>query len=471
MLICALAFYTTQPLVSDVSYFVAASKRILHGAVPYVDLYENNPPLAFWFTVPAVWFAALINQNAEAIFAVFVIVLDSTILLFTWKLHELDCRGDPYRRYLILILTVVVSFCLAFGFGQREYFTTLLLLPYVSSVALRSNHQNLPKGFALPLGALAGIGVCFKPYFIFIPVFVEFFWLTQHRNWRLLFRCELLAGLALVVLYAALVWWFYPSYFSEILPLTVLTYGAYQASTAAIVTSSTVLIFTCAALLVFTTGYWTVARDRAILIWVAAALAGIVIHFAQHMGWPYHLLPGLAFVTIALLLSAVQLQQPILKMAIGFLVLLSISLGLSDYQRTQMQSVTRFDRLLSGAKPTRMMMLTYELGAAFPFMPAQTIEWVGHFQSLWPMAAIEKHQLSAVDSERVLKKIALTLAHDISEQKPDYMIVDHRPNSEMFLGGDSNPVSSLSSFPEFKSAWAVYTLINDDGGFQLWQRQ
>lgn len=467
----ALAFYVAQPLVSDVSYFVAASKRILHGAVPYIDMYENNPPLAFWFALPSAWFAELINQNAETVFVVFVILLDSALLLFIWRLHGLDSRGNHYRQYLVLILTVVLSFCLAFGFGQREYFATLLVLPYISSVALRSNHQNLPNGFALPLGALAGIGVSFKPYFILIPVFVEFFWLLQHRDWRRLFRTEVLAGLALVLLYPAIVWEFYPTYFTEILPLTLLTYGAYQASFAAIETSSTFLIFVGAAVLVAITAYWTAVRDQAILIWVAAALAGVVIHFVQHMGWPYHLLPGLAFITVALLLSALQLHLPMLKMAIGFLLLLSISLGLSDYRRTQIQSAMRFDPLLNGAKPKRMMILTYELGAAFPFMPAHKIEWVGHFQSLWPMAAVERHKLSDMDEERVLKKIALTLASDILEQKPDYVIVDHRRNSDGPAGRDNNPLSSLSGFAEFNFAWAVYAPINDVDGFQLWQRQ
>lgn len=471
VLSCALAFYATQPLVSDVSYFVAASKRILQGEVPYVDLYENNPPLAFWFTLPAVWFAALINQNAETVFVVFVILLVSATLLFIWKLHGLDSRGDRYRQYLVLVVTVVLSFCLAFGFGQREYFATLLLLPYISSVALRSNHQNLPSGFALPLGAVAGIGASFKPHFILIPVFIEIFWLSQHRDWRLLFRVELLIGLALVIIYPALVWWFYPSYFIEILPLTLLTYSAYHASYAAIFISSTFIIFVGAALLVVTTSYWTVDRDRGILVWSVAALAGVIIHFVQHMGWPYHLLPGLAFITIALLLSALQLRVPILKLAICFLVFLSISLGLSDYQRTQIKSVIRFDRLLNGAQPKRMMMLTYELGAAFPFMPAHQIEWVGRYQSLWPMVAVEKNKLSDVDSQIILTTMARNLGIDISEQKPDFIIIDHRPFSGSSDGGEDNPIDVFSRFDGFKSVWAHYVKLNDDGAFQLWQRQ
>ncbi len=467
----ALVFYGSQPLLSDVSYFVAADQRILQGAVPYVDIFENNPPLAFWFTLPAVWLARLLNQNAETVFVVFVLLLNAAILSFIWKLHRQDSRGSHYRQYLILILTVVFSFCLAFGFGQREYFATLLLLPYICSVALRSNRQVLPQGFKIPLGLLAGIGVCFKPYFILIPALVEIFLAVQCKNWRLLFQTEVLVAVGVVVLYPVIVWWFYPTYFTEILPLTLLTYSAYQASYAAIIMSSTFLIFVGAAILTLTASFWTAARDRGILVWMAAALAGVVIHFVQHMGWPYHLLPGLAFITIALLLYAMQMQIPVLKMGICFIVLLCIGAGLTNYRQTQDKSFTRFDTLLNGVQPRRMMMLTYELGAAFPFMPAHNIEWVGHYQSLWPMAAIEKHKLSDSEGQTVLKKMALTIALDILEQKPDFVIVDHRPFSDRSEKGDHSPIVQLSSIVEFKSAWSYYRQLNDDGAFQLWQRQ
>ncbi len=58
-LAAALVFHAIVPRTADVSYFLVADGRILDGAVPYVDILETNPPLAFWITLPAVWLARI----------------------------------------------------------------------------------------------------------------------------------------------------------------------------------------------------------------------------------------------------------------------------------------------------------------------------------------------------------------------------------------------------------------------------
>ena len=67
----ALLFYGNVPLTSDVSYFLVADGRILDGAVPYVDILETNPPLAFWITLPAVC-AARRGLSPHIVFVVYV---------------------------------------------------------------------------------------------------------------------------------------------------------------------------------------------------------------------------------------------------------------------------------------------------------------------------------------------------------------------------------------------------------------
>lgn len=471
MFIVAFTFYASQPLLSDVSYFVAADQRILKGAVPYIDIFENNPPLAFWVTMPAVWVASVLGLPAEPTFVVFILVLNALILTLIWSLHSAAPLGNRYRQQLVLILAVVTSFCLAFGFGQREYFMTLLLLPYISVIALRERGQSVTAPHQILVGVLAGIGVCFKPYFIFIPFCLEIYLVLQTRQWRFLFRSEVLIAAAIILLYPVLVWLFYPAYISDIIPLTLLTYGAFRASLAEILMTSTFVLFlvpTVATAMLFVL---TPSRDRSILVWVLAALAGLAIHFVQHMGWPYHLLPGLAFITIALLLSALHLKQPVLQMLICIPMLACIGLGLMDYRQIQHTSLTRFDDLMKDVHPQRMIILTYDLGDTFPFVPAHGIEWVGHYQSLWPLVAVVKNTISPAESHAVIASVAQTLALDLNEQKPDHVIVDHRLISDHPEAGNYSPVERLSVLASFSSAWSHYKMVNENAGFQLWQRQ
>ncbi len=68
----ALLFHGSVPLPSDVSYFITADGRILDGAVPYVNIMETNPPLAFWISLPAVWMARILGLSPHIAFVGYV---------------------------------------------------------------------------------------------------------------------------------------------------------------------------------------------------------------------------------------------------------------------------------------------------------------------------------------------------------------------------------------------------------------
>ncbi len=471
LFILAFVFYGSQPLLSDVSYFVEADRRILRGAVPYVDIFENNPPLAFWISLPPVWFAKFTGLRAEPAFTFYTLGIVAGVLAFIWRQHFEDSRGNYYRQKLVLILAVVTTFCLAFGFGQREYFAALLLLPYISSIAQRSLGQSPKVNFALPIGFLLGIGVCFKAYFLLFPICLEIFLLIKTGNWKVAFRTETFIAAAIVVIYPILIWWLYPSYFTMIIPLTILTYGAFQTSVFAILLSSTFIIFILPFIATIVLLCFRSIKDRSVLVWLIAALVGLLIHLLQQRGWPYQLLPGLAFVTIAFLLAVLQLRHPMGQILGVLAVLMCIQPGLADYQRTQELPVARFDDLLKDQLPKRMILLTYDIGLSFPFLPARNIEWVGHYQSLWPMVAAKKKLISEVEAKKVIGDMAQILSRDLIEQSPDYVIVDHRPFSDTLHDDDENPLDSLLAYGEFAGAWSRYKMAKEDGAFQLWQRQ
>jgi hypothetical protein len=471
MLALAYVFFAAQPLLSDVAYFIASDQRILNGAIPYVDIIENNPPLAFWFTMPPVWFAHAIGARAGAAFIIYVLILVAGILALIWQLHGHGERGRHYRQRLILILAFVMLFCLAFGFGQREYFATLFLLPYISAVALRAKGQiNMTAHLPL-VGLLGGIGVCFKPYFLIIPFALEIYLFLQTQNWKSFLRQDVLVAVAVVAIYPALVWFIYPTYFNLIVPLTILTYDVYNASYAAILNSSAVMLFLIAASFTVALLVWGRIQDRGCLTWLVTAFAGLVIHFLQHMGWPYHILPALAFVTIALLLSALSFRNPIVHIVTLMAVALSSFTGLMNYRQSQLDWSTRFDQLLAGRQPRRMIVLTYDLGLVFPYLPEHDIAWVGHYQSLWPMAAVVKKTISEEKSKTVIADVAKNLTFDLIDESPDHIIVDHRPVFSDHVVGDDGPISRLSAFTDFSAAWSNYFMIKDDGRFQLWQRK
>jgi hypothetical protein len=457
MFLAAFLFYALHALNSDVSYFVQATKRILQGAVPYTDILENNPPMAFWITMPPVWLAGILGFQAENVFVFYTLIIAAAIVTLVW--------WQTRNLILVCAITPVLCVSLAFGFGQREYFASLFFLPYICAANNQSSKNSVL------VGVLLGAALCFKPYFIFIPICVELYGLVESRRFSPLWRQENLIAIGVATAYPILVWLLYPQYYSEIVPLALLTYGAFQASFYAILMSSTFVFFALQILLTLTIVTLTGFRNHPALIWLAAAFGAVIAHFIQHMGWPYHLLPGICFASIALLVAAFRNKNVLLQMGIIGMLAASSYMGLLDFSREQQARLHRFDALLIGHHPKTMMVLTYDLGAVFPDLPNRGITWVGHFQSLWMMVAVGKNLISPEDAERVVQKTAAYIADDLSEQMPEYVIVDHRPFSDRPDAGDDNPLDHLSRNAQFVKAWQHFVKVTQAGSFDLWQRK
>jgi hypothetical protein len=463
-------FYSFQPLLSDVSYFVAADKRVLQGDVPYTDIFETNPPLAFWVTMPPVWLAGTMGLPAETVFVVYALAINAGVLFFVWHLHDRDVKTGHDRNELLIILTAVTSFGMAFGFGQREYFSTLLLLPYVVSVVLRVDGQTIRTHFLVLLGLLAGMGLAFKPYFLAIPLLVEAFHLYETRSWKIIFRGDIFVMAAIVLVYPVLVWWLYPQYFTEILPMVQLTYGAYKISTYHLISNPgfvgfLIPIANCAMLI-----WWRGMRMRGYYVWFYAALGGLLSYFLQATGFPYHIVPALTFILVLFLLLVREPKLPRLRLWAYAIFGLSVFYNLADYMIQQKLRVAAYDELLGSAKPQRMIILTYDIGMVFPFLPAHNIQWVGHFQSLWMMPALDRKVISKTQSDFVRGKIAETVAQDLVDFYPDHVIVDRRslavkPTEHVGI------LNRLSHSSSFESAWSAYRLVSSNGSFELWERK
>jgi hypothetical protein len=446
-------FYASQPLLSDVSYFIAATQRILGGEVPYKDFLENNPPLAFWVTMPPLWLAKVFNLRAETVFVLYTMSIAVLIFYNVWQLTK--------DAILIFALVAVFSFGVAFGFGQREYFASLFFLPYICAV------QSPKTKLAVLVGIFLGLAICFKPYFALIPACVELYLLLTTGRFEQLWRKEILIAFALAIFYPALVWFLYPQYYTDIVPLVLLTYGAYDASFLAIFSSSTFLLFIAIFISTLIIRFVTTAKNSSTFVWLVAAFGGLSAHLLQHKGWPYQLLPGITFASIAFLVTLAKVKNSFAKAASFGAFLLCCGVGLQDYARTQIQNATKFDQLLSDQTPKTMMMLSYDIGDSFPYMPARGLKWVGHFQSLWMMAAVAKKQVTADQAADVTHRMTELLRFDLEEQKPEFVIVEQ----QIFTRENAATGHAFFSNAAFGAAWSKYEWLNADSGYDLWRRK
>jgi hypothetical protein len=444
MFILAFAFYSAQPLLSDVSYFVESAKRILHGAVPYQDILENNPPLAFWITMPPIWLAEILGFRAETAFVFYTLSIAAGIVTLVWS--------QTRNSILICAISIVSCFSLAFGFGQREYFAALFLLPYIASTLLGKNQHRYV------IGILLGLAVCFKPHFALIPLCVEAY------MWRGIWRVELFAAAIFSALFPILIWITYPNYYSDIVPLVLQTYSAYNASFLEILLSSTFVIFAALFILTLIISLSQAQDQTHVRVWLAAGFGAAACHFIQHKGWPYQLLPGISFASIGFLLAVASLKQKILKVIFGLIFIGGASLGITASGATeQQQNALKLEKLLGQNKPNALMILSYDIGDSFPFLQTHNMNWTGHFQSLWMMAAVAKRMLPAAQASDITMRVTNWLLEDLTGSKPDFIIVVQR--------GQSNLIEPFLSDERFKATWASYELANKEAEFELWRRK
>ncbi|MEP7172635.1 MAG: hypothetical protein ABI705_04005 [Aestuariivirga sp.] len=467
----ALLFHGSVPLTSDVSYFIVADGRILDGAVPYVDIMETNPPLAFWISLPAVWLARILGLSPHVVFVGYVGLAIAGALGLTYLV--LKSAGETRESTAMVLLASAAALTLApaEAFGQREHFAALLALPYVAAAAQLAEGRAPRTSLRIVTGLLCGVGMAFKPYLLAIPLLVEAFLLWEKRDWRTLFRAEVLGMGVLLAVYPFLVWQFTPQYFTEILPLMLLTYGAYQISFLETVLRPIVGSF---GLYLGITVYmiWRLGLEhRGERVWIFAGLGGLICFLAQEKGWTYQLLPATTFVLVPFLVNATRIPNRFFQAVIFGSFGIAMIIGLAKFAVLQNARMAFIDDLFAGRKPQRMMALTHDLGIVFPYVETNGVVWAGRLHALWMLPAVSKEFTSAEQQGAVIARATRIVTEDLIKWKPDFVIVDRRSNTPTLRGHEVKYIAWFSRSPEFVQAWSSYKLVNSNGIFEFWELQ
>lgn len=467
----ALLFYGSVPLPSDVSYFITADGRILDGAVPYVDIMETNPPLAFWITLPAVWLARILGLSPHIAYVGYVCLAIAGALGLTRLV--LQSAGETRENTSMVLLASAAALTLApaEAFGQREHFAASLALPYVAAAVQLAEGRAPRASLRILAGLLSGAGMAFKPQLLAIPLMVEAFLLWEKRAWRNLFRAEITGMAAAVAAYPILVWRFTPQYFSEILPLVLLTYGAFQITFSETVVRPAVASFVLFLGIAIYFIWQRSLQQRGEWVWIFAGLGGFFCYLAQLKGWPYQLLPAMIFILIPVLLNGLRNSGLVARVIVlGCFGAVMIS-GLVNFARDQNSRLAYVDELLAGRKPQRMMALTHDLGVIFPYMETRNIAWASRFQSLWMLPAVSKELIPAEQQNTVIARAAEIVTQDLMSLKPNFVIVDRRSNTPTLRGHEIKYIAWFSRSPAFVQAWSSYKLVNSNGMFEVWELQ
>jgi hypothetical protein len=309
IVICLAAMYIwltfgAPDLNRDVALILTAGERIAHGALPYVDVIDINPPTAFYVsTIPAFVSSLLGIPLAYAGFYFWWFIITGSLGMMIWLIAKIFPKKGAVD-FLFLTAVIILSTILIYAredYAERDHVIILWLVCFALVRYARYEQISVPLWAATGSGLAAGIALAMKPQYVILPVLIELccaFWngrlLLRWRDW------ELPAGIMM-----AAVLFLHPFLFPSMaagamdwLKITMLGYDAYAPPSLENILRE---VFSDRAelisLVVSLALAWLALLGRKSTVFRGSSLFGILalasfaVMLIQHRGTPYHHVP------------------------------------------------------------------------------------------------------------------------------------------------------------------------------------
>lgn len=160
----------------DPALHLQCAELICHGGIPYVDMFDVNPPLIWYLdTIPS-YLSTLVQWPQTLTFNIcMVLLMVLSGLTTTYVLTKVKATPLQETASLGLVFGLLFfNFHLRYDFGQREEIFVLFYLPYLALRYARYQQVSFGRGTAVLIGLMGALGICLKHYFILVAALVEF---------------------------------------------------------------------------------------------------------------------------------------------------------------------------------------------------------------------------------------------------------------------------------------------------------
>lgn len=455
------AYHQTVIIDRDVGWYLVGAGKLANGARLYLDLSDTNPPLIFYIAMPAVLLARLIDIPVVTAFHLLLHALALSMLVPTMQI----LRRTPMVAAVLPLLVFAVP---GFAFGQREHLFFVLALPWLAVVSRTQGRRDGPVIWPL----LAGLGMLVKPYFAAMPLAVLVATAVNRRSLRGLFGRDALLLAALQLAYGLAVLLAFPAFFTEVVPELLAYYGAMDHGMEVVLRVRLhVLLMLALALVVVLRAAPDRRRRRTALVWLAAALGGLVAYAAQRKGWDYHALPAV-LLTAVLLVQVAAWPRLAVTTRGALLAAVLVTVGFR-YSALPSRAAFWSDAWYGFARhspPTGLLVLSTSTRESFPLLPlADHLDWVLRQPNLWQLPGLLQRLASGRDDPldtRTLAALRHTIA-DALQRHPGIVAAD----TVVLPGQPFDYRRFTMQWPEVAAAWNDYVLCFRHGTQEIWVRR
>jgi hypothetical protein len=482
-LVAALAWpvWTWAGLNQDVGWLLHVAHRLFDGGTLYVDVIEVNPPLVVWLTAIPAAIERWVGVPAPQAVNVYMVLLTWLSAAGTDVLLRRTPGLSPTARRLTLGTYVFAAVLLSPpDVGQREHQLVLFLMPYLCLAVTDLRGGRIRVRWRVLVGMLAAVGLLLKPHFVVAWVIGEIVVAVRQRSLRWLLRPEVIAVVALGVLYAAAGLALAGEYLAFVRAWGSLYFDFNPAPIGSLLR----LPETLASLTLLAAWYRTDASPESTLQRVCAAAAALLLGvlLIQQKGWTYHRYPVTCFVVLSHVLGLYRVWRApggavavvrltslaaVLTVALGRV---APAVGYAHHRawiRTELTPAVRRHApggsiygLFSGITP------------AFPLVNYASLRWDSRTAHGWMLRALHRRECTgrpgpAVDPRKTAAY--RIVAEDLARNAPDVVL---------FAVNDSDAQPSCGSFRSFvirdssvARLLGDYRLVETSGDVEIYEHR
>jgi hypothetical protein len=470
-----LAFLWHRTINHDTAWYLISTRKWLEGARLYVDLYDVNPPLASWLTVPAIWLSdALSIGDVNGLYA-YLALLTGLSLFFSASLLDARIDAGAGRRVVAFLgLGAVLTVPALPEFGQREQMMVLFVLPwFISQLPVLGGGAPRPATRIL-LALAAAIGICIKPYFLPIPIAVIAWQMVVQRSARPLVSPEALLMTGTGAAYVAATALLYPEFFADLVPTARLVYLSFGFPGWFVSSRLAFGALPYLAWFLLLAGNWRRAAMPG--LFVAGILGAVSSYLLQWNGFDYHLIPFWAFADLALLWTLLNSPRtsPLFLAALATaatVAVLAVERGTYDFR-----SRATIEAAMGDARPPRSLFAATTSMDAGPLLALDLgADWASRFPQNWTLpgalAGLARTDCGAAPEDCASLRAILDRTRDadigdIAAFRPEMILIDKR---RVFIADpDFSWYGFFGADPRWPALIARYRLAGSTEDFDIW---
>lgn len=490
--------YFFPPLNHDVAAILDVSGRWVAGEKLYVEVIDENLPLAFVLHALPVLAAKWLPGGVPFWFTACVVTGIFASFLACRRLVRLVPSADHALTEALLPPVLLFLFTVLPNehFGQREHLMFVACAPYLIASMARTEGVSPSRLSGIAIGLVAGIGLAVKPYYLAVPAAVEVYLLFR-RGWRPTFTDPIPWAIgAMAVAHLVSMFTVFSEFGFVVLPLALESYAPIGESGWRQVLTSNVMAPTLVALLIFGAfGVFlthTLAAQALLAFGIGAALSAV----GQAKGWPYHVLPALS---AAILLATFTLSQtidrylpisrsghrlPVAVISATLMVLLYFQAALYTppfyKQREYEGSIGGILRHIVEQNAPNRTVLTLSPGI-YPFWPMLNYidgRMTMRFLTMWIVQGIYADceefpaLYNAPDTMSDTEKMVFdAVSEDFAKGKPDLLIVDQIAGMPRCQGRIFDYLEYFQQNKVFADAFEGYEHLTDVERYKIYRRK